>query len=124
MNTKNVSITTEEVSATLTVRRATFRDQVQRDIMINRAVEKSHADDATRTIAVVLHPRAVACVEPDGLISFPNGYTVKPEQITAEQFAMLPPGLAESWLDAVWEINPGWIPGYDRESSPAQEKKA
>ncbi len=124
MTTKNVSISTEEIAVTLTVRRATFHDQVQRDILISRAVEESYPDDATRTIAVVLHPRAVACIEPDGLISYPNGYTIKPDEITAAQFAALSPEVAQAWLDAVWEINPRWMPGFGVEPAPEQEKKA
>lgn len=124
MNEKSVSVIADGFQAALRVRKATFAAEVRRDILINRAVAEAKGSEEERTIAYVLHPRAVCAVDAESVIIYPDNVSVYAEAMTARQFGELPPEIAEAWLEAVWELNPRWVPGYGTQIAPEQEKKA
>lgn len=106
------------------VRRANFGDKIQRDILVSDALTNRSDDTLYQTFAVVLHPRAVACVTEETIVTFPDGAQIFARAITIEQLKSLPPEIGEAWMNAVYDENETWIPGYGMtQSNPEQEKK-
>jgi hypothetical protein len=128
MSQKNITISADGWSASLDVRTARFEDSVMRDILIARSLKAKGEDDilsdVAQTVAVVLHPRAVACVSETSRVCDPAGTDYLARKLTSAQFSALPAEIVEEWLSAVYELNPRWEPGYEMTApGPEQEKK-
>lgn len=106
------------------VRKANFGDKIQRDILIQDALEQQNTDPYHSTFAVVVHPRLVSCVTPETILTLPSGETLTARTLTVEQVKTLPPEIGEAWSNAVYDVNPTWVPGYKPAPEPGDEKKS
>lgn len=118
--TTPVSVMADGYQSALRVRKATFIDQLNHDILVQKAVLEPRETDADKTVAYVLQPCAISVVDDESVITYPDGVSVYANAITSEQFGQLPIEIAEAWLTAVFTENPRWQPGY---VVPEQEKK-
>lgn len=116
MRLKTFAYQDDELNVEVTVRRASFLDDLERSQRIDAALTESNPAaldlraSAVRTAQIVIWPAVVSATE---------SVTGLPWPLLLGQFLDLPAGLVTRWMDAIWEQNPSWSP---KESPP--EKKA
>lgn len=94
-----------------TVRRASLRDGVIRDVLITRAISGAISpEDAAYTVALVHYPAAVACTT----LEVPDGLPRETVQVggrdvpSLEEFLNFPDDFVRKWLEVVFEMNAHW----------------
>lgn len=90
------------------VRQATVLDGIRRGQLIGAVMDSGIQDEALRTAGIALMPQAVAALADPG--NLPADVYRDNQDITAQvcAFAGLDERLVETWLDAVYELNPHW----------------
>lgn len=98
------SITLSQSNAVIGMRRKLLREQARTD-----------GDFAQQLVEVMLYPDVIAAtVDQAGFDSWP---------LTRDQFSNdLPEEFVNALEDAVYDLNPHWLPGYDKEAVKKKEK--
>jgi hypothetical protein len=108
---KQLTLTSNGVTANLTLRSATIADNMRRSMLAARAFETPLEDPAEQTVAVVIYPRCLACTVTGEIVRAQGLRPEEPQpakELTSAQFVSLPAEIGEAWLSAALELNPGW----------------
>ena len=115
---KQLTLTSNGVNATLSLRNATVGDNMRRSLLAAQALQNPLPDPAEQTVAVVIYPRCLGCLV-DGQI---DGQPAR--ELSAAGFLALPFEIGEAWLSAALELNPGWnLAAPTSEQQASAEKK-
>lgn len=124
MKQTKVEFKNESVVAELTVQEATLliglrrtRMAQEQDIVIRKALKEGPLDQDEIVLRKMLYPDFIAPVV-DAVVIV-NGETLA-WPLSFEEFAALPEELSIEWQNAVYELNPHWIPKLSEDA----EKKA
>jgi len=120
MRTKIVTYQDDNLAVELTVTEATVlvgmrrtRLKLQGDAIEKEDVGKGTYDSDRHLLRVTIYPDLVAAtIDAHGLPSWPLAF---------EDFLNLPEALWVQWEDAVYDLNPHWLPS---EAKTPEEKKA
>ncbi len=116
MRTKTIAFDEDQQHVEVTVRRASFLDDLERSQMITEALEAeaqpdlSPREQAVRTATIVIWPSVMVATEQVIGLHWPMDF---------EEFLDLPSALVDAWMAAIWEQNPAWST-----KGTAAEKKA
>jgi len=124
------------------VKRSNVRSGIYRGQLVNFAIEHPLKDNILQTIAIVLYPAAIASSEVyiNGKLSqsfappflgeiaeSDEAGQVKQQaswERTINDFALeIPEDLLNLWIEAVYQLNPGWSPARLETERDLQEKK-
>jgi hypothetical protein len=105
---KQLTLTSNGVTANLTLRSATIADNMRRSMLAARAFETPLEDPAEQTVAVVIYPRCLACTVIGEIVGAQDLAPLPAKELTSAQFVALPAEIGEAWLSAALELNPGW----------------
>jgi hypothetical protein len=115
---QKLELTSNGVTAHLTLRNATIGDEMRRSMLAAQAFQTPLPDPAEQTAAVVLYPRCLACTV-DGTVDGKQA-----TKLTAVEFVALPAEIGEAWLNAALELNPAWnMSALSAEEQTSAEKK-
>jgi hypothetical protein len=131
MRTETVFYQDDELNVQVTVRRATFLDDLVRSEMLTglfsvdekKAKTEDGADaapapisareQAMRTAEIVIWPCVLTTTESVQGLAWP---------MTMDEFVNLPLGLVDAWVEAVWKQNPDWSPHKETGTGQAEKK--
>ncbi len=100
-----LQMTVDRVTLDVVVRHATVADAMRQALLTNKAADYTYQSEAEHAVAVMIYPRCVACSQ--GTVEI-NGQAKLVDELTPQEFCVLPYEIGETWLQAVIEENPGW----------------
>lgn len=117
---KTLNYSDDELEVALVVARATTLMGMNRSILIFQAIDyinkkkadNEQVDNATETLRRFTYPDLVSSVVKVTGLEWPLSF---------EAFLTLPDSLTSEWEHTVYELNPHWLPGFDK--GPEAEKK-
>lgn len=108
---KSVDYQSGDMMAAITVRRATFLDDMVRQDLLAQAlaapVGETPRANAERTARIVVFPAICAATVEAYIASLGEAL---PWPLSFDAMMDLSPDLINEWMAAIWELNPSWAP--------------
>jgi hypothetical protein len=121
-----------EVRATLTIRKASYQDDIDRQALIDEALDAARRDTAPDRLGALYRRNAQVFVYPSLLCATHaeqfevldgSQWKALPWPLPFDGVLRLPAELLDAWTGAVYDLNPRWDPAR-RDEQDAVEKKA